>query len=163
NPVLRIGTQMVEAITAHERVASRAARARASAALAAVGIASPEERLDAYPHQLSGGMRQRGAIAIALLHRPALVIADEPTTPLPSAPSPSGSGVALSLRPPPRLPVCAPPGARRAGRPRARGPAAPPPPRPVRAPAGGRRPRRPPRPYPRIPPTRPRLHPLLSP
>jgi peptide/nickel transport system ATP-binding protein len=82
NPVLRIDTQMIEAITAHERVSHRAARLRAREALIAVGIASPDERLEAYPHQFSGGMRQRVAIAIALLHRPQLVIADEPTTAL---------------------------------------------------------------------------------
>ncbi len=82
NPVLRVDTQMIEAITAHEQVSRAEARARAREALVKVGIASPDERLEAYPHQFSGGMRQRVAIAIALLHRPDLIIADEPTTAL---------------------------------------------------------------------------------
>ncbi|GHC78903.1 ABC transporter ATP-binding protein [Limoniibacter endophyticus] len=82
NPVLRIDVQMVEAIQAHARVSHAEALARARDALAMVGIPSPEERLRSYPHQFSGGMRQRVAIAIALLNEPDLIIADEPTTAL---------------------------------------------------------------------------------
>jgi peptide/nickel transport system ATP-binding protein len=82
NPVLRIDTQMIEAVKAHVDVGRQAAFAMARDALGRVGIPSPEERLRAYPHELSGGMRQRVAIAIAMLHRPDLIVADEPTTAL---------------------------------------------------------------------------------
>lgn len=82
NPVLRIDTQMIETVRAHENVTRAEALQRAREALVQVGISSPDERLQSYPHQFSGGMRQRVAIAIALLHKPDLVIADEPTTAL---------------------------------------------------------------------------------
>jgi len=82
NPVFRIETQMVETVLSHERCSRKAAWDRARDTLAAVGIPSPAERLKAYPHQLSGGMRQRVAIAIAMLNKPDLIICDEPTTAL---------------------------------------------------------------------------------
>ena len=82
NPVLRVDTQIIEAIDAHRQVSRKEAHRLAVAALDEVGIPSPERRLAAYPHELSGGMRQRVAIAIAFINKPDLVIADEPTTAL---------------------------------------------------------------------------------
>ncbi|MCT4626559.1 ABC transporter ATP-binding protein [Halodesulfovibrio sp.] len=82
NPVLRIDTQMIEAVRTHKKVSKAEARERAIEALGMVGIPSPEKRVKAYPHQFSGGMRQRVAIATGLLNHPDLIIADEPTTAL---------------------------------------------------------------------------------
>tara|TARA_Y100001970_G_C14142667_1_gene808085 strand:- start:218 stop:1192 length:975 start_codon:yes stop_codon:yes gene_type:complete len=83
NPVLRVGIQMVETIQKHHiRVGKIEAWQRARDALGLVGISSPEERMNAYPHQFSGGMRQRVCIAISMLNHPDLIIADEPTTAL---------------------------------------------------------------------------------
>lgn len=82
NPVLTIGQQMIETLRAHRRLSHDEARQIALVKLKGVYIPSPEERLDQYPHELSGGMRQRIVIAIALLLDPQLIIADEPTTAL---------------------------------------------------------------------------------
>lgn len=80
HPMLTVGAQMVDAALAHRPIGSRLAWQEARDTLARVGIPSPEERMRAYPHELSGGMRQRVSIAIALLNRPEVIIADEPTT-----------------------------------------------------------------------------------
>jgi len=82
NPVYRVGEQISEAIRAHEKVDKRGARRRSVELLKQVGIPNPESRVDDFPHQFSGGMRQRAMIAMALSCNPAILIADEPTTAL---------------------------------------------------------------------------------
>ncbi|MBW1697582.1 MAG: ABC transporter ATP-binding protein [Deltaproteobacteria bacterium] len=82
NPVYTIGNQILETIILHQKIGRREARDRAVELLRAVGIPHPESRIDEYPHQLSGGMRQRAMIAMALCCNPSLLIADEPTTAL---------------------------------------------------------------------------------
>ena len=81
NPVMRVGAQISEGLRA-SGTSRKVARKQALEMLATVGIPDPESRIDAYPHELSGGMRQRAVIAMALIRRPRLIIADEPTTAL---------------------------------------------------------------------------------
>jgi oligopeptide transport system ATP-binding protein len=82
NPVYTIGHQIAEMIRVHERISAKAAKVRSIEMLDLVGVPNPKQRVDDYPHQFSGGMRQRAMIAMALSCNPELLIADEPTTAL---------------------------------------------------------------------------------
>lgn len=98
NPVFTVGEQIIETVMLHQRMGRRQARVMAVEALRGVGIADPERRLDDYPHQFSGGMRQRVMIAIALACRSRLLIADEPTTALDTTIQAQILGLLRSLR-----------------------------------------------------------------